>query len=76
MCALMPLEQPGTAQQRGEPAALNAICAQRALFPIAQVVQKGRSWSRTRRESGECRFNAISEGRYAAIQIFRKKLGA
>ena len=37
---------------------------------------KGRSWSRTRRESGECRFNAISEGRYAAIQIFRKKLGA
>ena len=37
----MRLEQPGSAPQRGQPAALNASCARRALLPIAQVVQKG-----------------------------------
>jgi hypothetical protein len=41
MCAFMPLDQPGSALQHGQPAALNAICARRALLPIAQVVQNG-----------------------------------
>ena len=36
----MLLAQPGLAVQRGQPAALNASCARRALMPIAQVVQK------------------------------------
>ena len=37
----MQLEQPGSALQRAQPAALNAPCARRALLPLAQVVQKG-----------------------------------
>jgi hypothetical protein len=49
-CALMQLEQPGLASQRAQPAALSASCARRALLPIAQVVQKGRSWPRTRQD--------------------------
>src|SRR6516165_8015585 len=36
----MQLEQPHSALQRGQPAALNAICARRTLLRIAQVVQK------------------------------------
>ena len=36
----MQLEQPRSALQRGQPAALNAICARRTLLPIAQVVHK------------------------------------
>jgi len=39
-CALIQLERPALALQRGLPAALNASCARRALLPIAQVVQK------------------------------------
>ena len=39
-CASMQLEQPHSALQRGQPAALNAICARRTLLPIAQVVHK------------------------------------
>jgi hypothetical protein len=42
-CALMQLEQPGSALQRGQQAGLKASCARRALLPIAQVVQKGDS---------------------------------
>src|SRR6516162_8370320 len=39
-CASMQLEQPRSVLQRGQTAALNAICARRTLLPIAQVVHK------------------------------------
>ena len=39
-CASMQFEQPRS-PQRGQLAALNAICGRRPLLPIAQVVQKG-----------------------------------